>query len=73
VSELGFRLVAIFRDFENDFRALPLAFVFREIETVVQNMPNDSLARNEFCDSYFAKMDVFVAIRKLSTERRPVA
>ena len=48
VSKVDFSFVASFRDFKNDFGALPLGFVFGEVEVVVQNKPHDFMAGNEF-------------------------
>ena len=68
MSETDLRFLALSGDFKINFCALPLAFVLSEIEIVVQNTPDDFLARDEF--GYFdrATMDVFVMIRKLNAE-----
>src|SRR5258708_8650929 len=50
VSEADLRFIALSRDLKTDFRAFPLAFVFREIEIVVQNTPDGFPARNQFAD-----------------------
>ena len=68
MSETDFRFITLFRDFKNNFRALPLALVFSEIEIVIQNQPNGSLVRNDFYQFHLAMMDVFVTIGKLITE-----
>ena len=68
MSESNLRLIASFRDLKTDIGALPFVLVFREIETVVQNVPSDSLAGNEFCYFYFAKMEILVAVRILGTQ-----
>lgn len=67
-AESDFRLIAFFGDLKNDIRARPLVLVFREIEPVVQDVPNHFLAGNEFCYFNFARMDVFVAVSKLIPE-----
>jgi hypothetical protein len=66
VSETELRFVVFFRDFENDLCALPLGFVFSEIEIVVQNEPDDSFAGDEFGYFHPATVDVFVVICELS-------
>src|ERR1035438_10246269 len=68
MREADFRLLARLGKLENNLRALPLGFVFRKAEIVVQNKPDHFLAGNDFDQSYFAAMDVFVAIRKLVAE-----
>ena len=68
MDESDFRLITFFRDFKNDVRALPFVIVFGEIETISKYMPDDFLGEDEFCDLYFAKMHVLVAVSKLGTE-----
>ena len=55
-------------DLERDVRANPLLLVFNEVEVVVQDVPNDLLAGNEFRDFQSANVDVFVAIRPFVVE-----
>ena len=68
VSEADLRFIALSRDLKTDCRVLPLAFVFRKIEIVVQNTPDGFPAGNEFGDFDPAAMDVFVMIRELAAE-----
>jgi len=46
VIKADFSLVAFFVDFKSDPCAVPLGFVFNEVEEAVQNKPDDFLARN---------------------------
>jgi hypothetical protein len=48
VSEADFRFGALPGDFESDFSALPLAFVFGEVKVVVQDKPDHFFVRNDF-------------------------
>jgi hypothetical protein len=41
VSEVDLRLIAFAGDFKDEFCVFPLSFVFREVEIVVQNHPDD--------------------------------
>ena len=68
VGEEDFRFVTLLGDFKNNLCTRPLAFVFGEIEVVVQNKPHDSLATDELSYFHFAAMDVFVMIDELSAE-----
>ena len=68
MSEVDLRLIALSRDLEADLRSLPLALVFSEIEEVVQDMPDDFLAGDEFGYFDLAPMGVFVMIRELAAE-----
>ena len=68
MSEADLGLIALSGDFKTDFRALPLAFVFNEIEIVVQSTPPDFFAGDEFGYFDLATMDVFVMRRKLTAE-----
>ena len=48
MSEADLRFIALSGDFRTDFRVLPLALVFSEIEIVVQNTPDDFFAGDDF-------------------------
>jgi hypothetical protein len=62
MSEADLGLAGLFGDFKGNFRAVPLCFVFGELQVGVQDEPDDFLARNEFRYFLFGIMDVLVAI-----------
>ena len=68
MSETELRFGIFVRDFENNFCARPLGFVFSEIEIVVQNEPDDFFAGDEFGYFHLATIDVFEVIREHSPE-----
>ena len=70
MSEVDFRFITRFRNFKNDFCALPLAVVFSEVEEVVQNKSDELLAGN-LNQLHFAVMDVLVTISELIAESYP--
>jgi len=68
MSEADFRFVTFSGYFKADFCPLPLAWVLRETEVVVQHLPNDFLVGNELNDLHSATVDVLVMIAELGTE-----
>jgi len=66
VSETEFCFFALPRDFEDDPRAFPLAFVLREIEIILQHEPDDCFVWHEFGYSHFASVVILVAVYELS-------
>lgn len=68
MSEAEFCLTPFFQDFEDHRCALPFSFITREIEIVIQNEPNDFLARNELRYPQLATMDILVSICELRPE-----
>jgi hypothetical protein len=65
-AELG--LVTLRGDLKDNVGAVPLGFVFDEVNFGIQDMPHDFLARHQFSDPLGAAVNVLVAVRKLSTE-----
>ena len=57
MSESDFGLITLSGDFKNNFRVLPLALVFGEIEIVIQNEPDESFIRDEL--GYFSLVLLF--------------
>jgi hypothetical protein len=68
VRESDFGSVTLLHDFKDDIRVPPLALVFGEIETVVQDLPDKLLAGNQLCDFQSTEMGLPIAIHKLGAE-----
>jgi hypothetical protein len=73
VRETDLRFVSFLGDIENNVRAGPFAFGAHESKLAVQNVPNDSFARNQFCDLLFGVMRIFVTVCELGAEFVAVA
>src|SRR5207248_6527593 len=60
VREANLCFAPLLGDLKTDFRVLPLGLVLSEIEVVIENTPDDFLARRQFGYLYAAAMGVFV-------------
>src|SRR3990172_5712602 len=68
VRKVNFCFVTLLGNFKDNICALPLALVLNKVKVVVQNMPNDFLARHEFGDFECTTVNVLVVVIKHSAE-----
>ena len=68
MGESDLRLIALWGHIESDVGARPLGLVFGEVQVAVQDVPDDSLARDEPGDLLLGVVDVLVSIGPHVTE-----
>jgi hypothetical protein len=65
---VNFRFFTLLGDFKDNVCVGPLGLVFDKVEVVLQNVPNDFLARYEFGDFECTTVNVLVVVIKHSAE-----
>jgi len=68
VRKANFGFVTLLGNFKDNVSAIPLGLVRNKVEVVVQDMPYDFLAGDEFGDFECATVNVLVMVIKHGTE-----
>ena len=73
MCKTDFHFALFFRDIKNNVCVIQLTFVFNKVKLAVQDVPNDFLAWDQFCEFLFGTVDIFVTVRELGPESVGVA